>query len=175
MHKGFLIMMGVMLISMIVAGAWNSVPVIKDSVHAVLNPSLGRLMDFNVSLGMIIVTAIITLGITLVQKYTTDQETLKALKDEQKIMQQEMKKYKEHPSKLMEMQKKQLEAIPKTFELTLRPLIFTAVPIILFFRWFNDYFTTNSVKIFGFLSWFWAYLILSIIFSAIFRKVFKVY
>ena len=122
---------------------------------------------------MIIITAIISLILSLVQKYATDQESLKQLKSEQKLLQEEMKQYKDHPEKLMELQKKQLEFIPKTMDLTMAPVLYTAIPIILFFRWFSEYFTMNPEKILGFFSWFWAYLIFSIVFSIVFRKVFK--
>ena len=129
----------------------------------------------NKDIGMIVISAFITLFITLIQKYTVDNDLLRSIKKEQKAMQEEMKQHKDNPTKLMEMQKKQLEFIPKTMELTMRPLLYTSIPIILFFRWFNDYFTVLDppVKIFGFFSWFWAYLVFSIIFSMVFRKVLK--
>ena len=86
-----------------------------------------------------------------------------------------MKKYKDHPEKLMELQKKQFEFIPKTMKLSMRAIVFTGIPFILFFRWFMDFFTAiGDPKFFGFLSWFWFYLIFSIIFSSILRKIFKV-
>jgi uncharacterized membrane protein (DUF106 family) len=59
----------------------------------------------------------------------------------------------------------------------MRPLLYTAIPFVLFFRWFADYFSNPffaAFRFFGFLSWFWFYLIGSIIFSSIFRKVLKV-
>ena len=173
--KPLTILVLVMLISIAIAAFWNSIPAVKQGVHLLLDPTAGNLLDFNVSLGMIIIAATISLFITLMQKYTVDNETLRELKKEQKLLQEEMKKYKEHPEKLMELQKKQLEFVPKTMELTTRPLLYTGIPIILFFRWFNDYFSIFNppLKIFGFLSWFWAYLIFSIIASIIFRKLFK--
>ena len=165
----------VMLISLGMAFFWNSLPIVKETVHLILNPTAGRLLDYNVNLGMIVIAGIISLFITLIQKYTVDNETLRELKKEQKILQEEIKKFKDHPEKLLELQKKQMEFIPKTFNLTMRPLMYTAIPIILFFRWFSDYFGAFSppIKIFGFFSWFWGYLIFSIIFSMIFRKMFK--
>ena len=164
----------VMLLGLAVAFFWNSLPIIKQAVSLILAPSAGALLKWNINYGMLIITAIISLFLVLIQKYTTDQSLLREIKKEQKILQEKMKDFKDHPEKLMELQKKQLEFIPRTFEVTMRPLIYTSVPIILFFRWFDDYFTANPVKIFGFFSWFWAYLIFAIIFSMIFRKVFNV-
>jgi uncharacterized membrane protein (DUF106 family) len=174
MNKSIRTLFFVLLISFAIALFWNKVPIISQSVHFVLDPTAGRLLNWNASFGIVLVAAIISLFITLIQKYTTDQETLRQIKKEQKLLQEEMKKYKDHPEKLIELQKKQFEFIPRTFEITMRPIIYTTVPIILFFRWFNDYFALSPMKIFGFLSWFWAYIIASIIFSSIFRKVFNV-
>ena len=179
MNKGTRVLLGVLAISMLIGFFWNSMPFVKETIHLILDPSAGKLLNWNINLGMIIITFIISFILSLFQKYTIDQETLRTLKKEQKLLQEEMKKYKDNPEKLMEFQKKQLEFIPKTFDLTMRPLLYTAIPIILFFRWFSDYFTALSspLKILGFFStsgsWIWAYLILSIIFSSIFRKVLK--
>ena len=110
------------------------------------------------------------------QKYLTDQEVLKTIKEEQKIVQQEMKLARSSPEKSMELSKKSLELTMKAMPMTMRPLVYTVIPFVLFLRWFQDYFTAaGNPKIFGFLTWFWAYLIFSILFSTIFRKVLKVH
>jgi uncharacterized membrane protein (DUF106 family) len=165
----------VMIISLIIVSLWDKVPIIKDTVHAILDPTAGVLLDFNVFWGMLIIVSIISLIVSLTQKYGTDQETLRELKKEQKILQEEMKKFKENPQKLLELQKKQFEFIPKTMKLTMRPIIYTGIPLLLFFRWFNDYFTAlGGYEFFGFMSWIWFYLLFSILFSSVFRKLFKI-
>lgn len=165
----------VMAVSLLIASFWDSVPAIKDSVHAVLDPSAGVLLKWNIEIGMILIIFLITLITTLLQKYATDQKALRELKQEQKILQEEIKKYKDNPEKVTELSKKQFEFIPKTFKLTSRAIMFTSVPFILFFRWFNDFFTAvGNPKFFGFLSWFLFYLIFAMIFSSVLRKVLKV-
>ncbi len=172
---GFKPIIIVMILSLVIAGFWDSVPFLKNVVHAVLDPSTGALLNWNLTWGMMILVFLVSLFTTLVQKYATDQETLRELKKEQKILQAEMKKYKDHPEKLMELQKKQFEFIPKTMKLSMRAIMFTGIPFILFFRWFMDVFTTlGEPKFFGFLSWFWFYLIFVMIFSSILRKILKV-
>ena len=176
--KGMTIMFLVMILSFLIAGAWNTLPIIKTSAHFVLDPTAGVLMNWNVYAGMAFVVFIITFVTVIIQKYGTNQEELKKLKEEQKILQEEMKKYKDHPQKLLELQKRSFEFMPKTMDLTMKPLIYTAIPFVLFFRWFNDYFSTPeliNLKFFGFLSWFWFYFVASLIFSMILRKVMKVY
>ncbi len=165
----------VMLISLLLVWLWNKVPIISETANIILNPTLGVLLNWNITWGMLIIVVIISFIMTMIQKFATDQKTLKELKKEQKILSEEMKKYKEHPEKLMELQKKQFEFIPKTFKLTSRPIIVTAIPLILFIRWFNDYFAAMpDFKFFGFFSWIWFYILATVIFSSIFRKIFNV-
>lgn len=176
MKKGFLMLILVMFVSLIVASLWDSVPAIKNAVNLVLNPTFGFLLQVNLHWGFIIITLFVTFITTLVQKYATDQDALKAIKDEQKAMQQEMKNYQNNPQKMLEFQKKQFEKIPETMELTMKPLLYTAIPFIILIRWFSDTFKNlNDPEFFGFMSWFWAYLLLAIIFSIILRKLLKVY
>ncbi|MDO8528335.1 MAG: EMC3/TMCO1 family protein [Nanoarchaeota archaeon] len=169
----------IMFISLFIAFAWDKFPVIKNSVHAVLNPTAGALLKLNIpgglEIGMIIIVFLITLISTLVQKFATDQNALRELKKEQKILNEEMKKYKEHPEKVAELSKKQMEFIPKTMKLTSRSMLYTGVPFILFFRWFSDVFTAmGNPKFFGIMGWFLFYFIFTIVFSAILKKVMKV-
>jgi len=173
MSKAIRTLFIVMIISLGIAFFYEQIPIIKDSVEAVLNPTAGRLLDWNINIGMTIFAAIISLAITIIQKYTTDQDTLRELKKEQKLIQAEMKNYKDHPEKMMELQKKQLASIPKTMEITMRPIMYTSIPIIILFRWFADYFTANEASVFG-INWIFSYIILSMIFTTIFRKVFNV-
>jgi len=167
----------VMLASILIAGLWSYIPIIKEITHTILDPSVGFLLNWNIYFGMFFVVFVISLGMTLAQKYLTDQETLRKMKEEQKLAKEEMKKYKNEPEKLLELNKKQMEKMPQMFEITARPLLYTFIPIVLFFRWFSDFFSSSSLtsfKFFGFLSWFWFYLIFSIIFSSILRKALNV-
>jgi uncharacterized membrane protein (DUF106 family) len=172
MNRGIKIALFVMVLGIIFSMIYPKVPILKESVHYVLDPTFGRLLDYNVNLGLILITAFMTLVLTLVQKFTTNQEELRKLKQEQKLLQHEMKQYRDHPEKLLELQKKQLEFMPRTLDLTMGSLAYTTIPILLFFRWFTDYFTMNPVKIFGFMGWIWAYILFSIIFSMFYRKIF---
>jgi len=166
----------VMLISLVIAGLWDKVSVIKDSIHAILDPTAGALLLWDVSWGMTIIILFVTLIVTLAQKYATDQVALKELKKEQKAIQKQMKEFKEHPEKLMELQKTQMKLFPKQMKLSMRAIAFTGVPLILFFRWFQDFFVTlGDVKFFGIIgSWFLFYLIIAMVFGSILRKYMKV-
>jgi len=165
----------VMIVSLAIAFFWDSITGIKQTAHLILDPSAGALLNWNLTYGMIILIFIISLFITLLQKYCTDQEEMKRIKKEQKKLQEEMKKYKGHPEKLMSLQKKQFEFMGPMMKLGMRPMIFSGIPLILFFRWFWDFFNIlGDPKFFGFLSWFWFYLIGSMVFSIILKKVLDV-
>lgn len=160
-----------MIISLILAGLWDKIPAIKNSIHYVLDPSAGALLNWNLNFGMLIIVFVITVITTIVQKYATDQKTLKEMRKEQKEMQKQMKEFQSHPEKLMELQKKQFAMMPKQMKLSMRGIIYTGIPFILFFRWFNDFFlAAGSPKFVLGLSWFLFYLITAIIISSILRK-----
>ena len=165
----------VMLLSLLIAFSWDKFSFIKNSVHAVLDPTGGALLNWNVEIGMLVIVFMLTLMSVLVQKFTTDQKAIKELKQEQKILSEEMKKYRDHPEKVAELSKKQMEFIPRTMKLTSRSMLFTSVPFILTFRWFNDIFLKlGNPKLLGIFSWFLFYLIFALVFSAILKKLLKV-
>ena len=168
-------MMIVMVASLLIAFLWDKVKIIKNSVEFILNPTAGTLLSWDITWGMIIIVAFISLFMTIIQKYATDQKTLKEMKSEQKRLNEEGKKLKDNPEKMMEIQKESMKFAIPMMKLSTRALMFTGIPFILFLRWFNDFFTLiGDFRFFGFLSWFWFYLLGSIIFSSIFRKILKV-
>jgi len=174
--KGMKSMIIVMIGALIIAGMWNSVPIIKNSVHFVLDPTFGWLLNWKLLLGMAVVVLFINLVQTLIHKYTTDQEGLKKLKEEQKEFQAKMKELKDQPEKMMELQKQQMSNLPKSFSMSMKSMAYTAVPLILFFRWFDDFFEAlgDPDILFSF-GWLGSYIIFSIIASMILRKVLKVH
>lgn len=174
MKNPLLLMFGIMVIGLVAAGLWDAVPIIKITVHALLDPTAGALFNWHLTLGFIIFVALLTLITTLVQKYGTDQNALKVLREEQKLIQQQIKEHRSDPTKQMELSKKSMELVMESMPLTMRPVLYTSLPFILFFRWFGDYFTANPAKILG-IGWIWAYFLLAIIFSSIYRKILKVY
>jgi len=166
----------VMMVSLLIAYLWDKIPVIQNSVHAILDPTAGVAMDWNLNVGMLIVVFVITILTTVAQKYLTDQKTLKALKKEGKEIQKKMKELKHDPKKSMELQKEQFKLFPKQMKLSMRALVYTGVPFILFFRWFGDYFAKaeelagEPVRLWLGMSWFLFYLLGAIIIGMILRK-----
>jgi len=161
----------IMLFSLLIAGLWEKVPAIKDAIHSGLDPTAGVLLNWNLHWGMFFIILIITVITTLVQKYGTDQETLKELKKEQKALQKEMKQYRSDPKKTMELQKKQMKLLPKQMKLSMRGVVYTGVPFILLIRWFHDYFeAVGNPQFFGFMGWIVFYLLGAVVIGSILRK-----
>src|SRR3989338_6137897 len=158
--KGMGIFFIIMLLGLGVAFLWDSIPLVKTNVHAILDPTLGTLLNAHILFGFLTLAALLTFITTLFQKYTTDQQQLKELRQEQKLLQEEMKKYREHPEKMMELNQKSMAIIAKTMPLTLRPAMYTSIPFILLFRWFGDYFLAHPAKVLG-MHWILAYFVFS--------------
>lgn len=165
----------VMIASMIIAFYWDKISIIKNSVSKVLNPSAGALLNWNLTWGFVILILIITIVTTFVRKYTTDQKTLKELREQQKEINKRAKKVRDNPEKMMEIQKELMPLTMEMMKLNMRSIAYTGIPFILFFRWFMDFFNALGNPVFlGFLSWFWFYLIFTMIFSSILGKTLKV-
>ncbi len=117
---------------------------------------------------IIVVGAIVTLVSTLVTKWMTDQEHLKALKARQKEIQKEIKKAKPGDKLYLELQSEIMQISGKMMKSSFRPLLITMVPFLLLFYWLRGLYE----PLMGF-SWFWWYFVSSIVFGMIYRKVFK--
>ncbi|MFH1638259.1 MAG: DUF2208 family protein [Candidatus Woesearchaeota archaeon] len=142
--------------------------------------TLGPVLALPNPLGILIVSFILTMLITLLYKYMTDQELMKSLKEEMKSMQNEIKKLKEEPEKMMKKQKEVMQKNMKYFMHSMKPNLISFIPIIFVFTWLRKYYTELGnpaiLSIGGLnLSWLWTYIIFSIILSLVLRKVLKVH
>lgn len=165
----------VLMISLFIAFFWDQLTFLTNFVHSILDPTAGALILWDLHFGMLIIVFILTFITTLVQKYTTDQKTLKELKNEQKEINKKAKEFSHDPQKMLEIQKGLWPNTAKTFKLSMSSIVYTSVPLILFFRWFMDFFKSIGDPVFfGFLGWFLFYLIFMFIFNAIIKKLLKV-
>lgn len=106
--------------------------------ETVLNPLLNPLLE---SIGhfwaLVILVVVINLIITTIYKYTTDQSLMKDLKDELKAFQKQIKELKSHPGEALKVQKKMMQTNSKYMMHSMKPMLYTFLPIILFFGWMN--------------------------------------
>lgn len=133
---------------------------------------------------ILLISAVLTFLITLSYKYLTDQEKMSHLKSEQKRFQEEMKANRDDKEKMMEIQKESMKVSMEYMKHSFRPMLYTFLPLILIFGWVrNLYPAVEGVKVIlipklwwgGGLGWLGTYIIASIFFSTIFRKMLKVH
>ena len=105
--------------------------------ETIVDPILSPLLKINPLLGIAIISFILTLLITLIHKFTTNQKVMKGLKEDMKTHQDEMKKHKDNPKKVMEIQKKVMGKNMEFMKHSFKPMIFTFIPIIIIFGWLN--------------------------------------
>jgi uncharacterized membrane protein (DUF106 family) len=139
------------------------------------NSIFGFLISWNPLGALIIISFLLTLLITIAYKYFTDQELMKSLKAELKSLQQEMKEAKHDTEKVMQLQKVSMEKNMKYMMKSFKPTLITLVPLLIVFSWLRATFTQLELNFLGINSWIWIYIIFSIIFSIILRKLFRVH
>lgn len=123
----------------------------------------------NPKISIILISAGITFFISLVNHLVLDKEVVKSQKNRQKELREEMKMHQESKNheKMMEINKKILQESMQTFRMSMTPMLITTIPVLIAFYWIRNLFTS------AFVGWFWWYLISAILFSILFRKLFK--
>ena len=133
---------------------------------------------------LIIISFIITLLTTLSYKYLTNQTEMKLLKEDLTRLKGDMKKHRDSPEKISTVNKELMEKNLKYMRHSMRPMLFTFIPIIIIFSWLRATFLpTGDLFSWGFrlwpwgtgIGWLWTYLLSSIIFSTLMRKLFKIH
>jgi len=133
--------------------------------------------NWNPLLSLLIISLFIAFLSNLGAKFLTNQKLMKETRDEMKKLQEEMKALKDNPTKMLEKQKelmvKNLPLMKESFKL----MLYTFIPFLFIFLLVKEVYTNTPLgKIFwGMGLWFWIYLISTLIFSLILRKLMKVY
>lgn len=108
--------------------------------ESILNPIFGPLLSIPLFWAIIIVSLVLSLFMTFVYKWMTDQHLMKTLKEDIKKFQQQMKEFKHDSGKVMEIQKKAMESNMKYMMHSMKPTLITFIPIILVFGWMQGHF-----------------------------------
>ena len=119
-------------------------------------------------LSIAVVSVVVTFVSTLAQKWLTNQQHLKSLKERQKELQKELKNCKDD-CRLKEINLEVVQISMKMFRSSMKPLFVTLIPFLILFTWLRGIFT----PILG--GWWVAYYIgFSLFSSIILRKVLNV-
>ncbi len=104
---------------------------------SVLDPVLRPLLSLPPFLTVFIMAFLITLGITFVYKFATDQERMKELRKKVKESQEKMKALRDNPEKMMKVQQDSMAVNMELMKHSFKPTLYTFIPIILIFGWMN--------------------------------------
>ncbi|MEA2038185.1 MAG: EMC3/TMCO1 family protein [Nanoarchaeota archaeon] len=104
-----------------------------------LNPVFDPLLALPIFWVVMIMALVITLVITVIYKFTTNQSLMKDLKLEIKELQKQVKELRNDPKKMMEVQKKSMKSNMQYMKHSMRSTLFTFIPIILIFGWMNSH------------------------------------
>jgi uncharacterized membrane protein (DUF106 family) len=110
-----------------------------------LNPIFSPLLNLPTLWAVIILSFLISLIITIVYKYTTDQNLMKDLKDEMKEFQKQIKELKKEPERAMEVQKKSMQTNMKYMMQSMKSTLFSIFPIIIIFGWMSANFAYDPI------------------------------
>ncbi|MBR9706348.1 DUF106 domain-containing protein [Candidatus Pacearchaeota archaeon] len=110
-----------------------------------LNPVLGPLLKLPSLLAVFILSFGISLIITLIYKFATNQSLMKDLKDEMKAFQNQIKELRSEPQKAMEVQKKAMKTNMKYMSHSMKSTLFTFIPIIIIFGWMNTHLAFDPI------------------------------
>ena len=100
-----------------------------------LDPVLNPLLALGPIWAILIISLVVSLIITLVYKFATNQEKMKELKLEMKTSQKKMKELKNEPEKLMAMQKESMKKNMEYMKHSFKATLITFIPVIIIFGW----------------------------------------
>ncbi|MEW6063176.1 MAG: EMC3/TMCO1 family protein [Nanoarchaeota archaeon] len=139
------------------------------------NLIFGWSIKIHPAFGIAFISFVLTLFMTLVYKYLTDQMIMKGIKDDVKSIQTKMKDSKNNPQKLISLQKEAMEKNMKYMMHSFKPMLITFIPIIFIFSWLRNTYNGVDLDLLIIHSWIWGYIIFTFIFTYVLRKVLKVY
>jgi uncharacterized membrane protein (DUF106 family) len=108
---------------------------------AILDPVLNWTLALNPFLAIFILSVIVTLISNLIYKFTTDQKEMKRLKLQIEDFRKKIKESKDNPKKMMKLNNEAMQVNMKYMTRSLKPMLFTFIPIILVIGWMAANFT----------------------------------
>ena len=103
------------------------------------------LLSFPPLIVIFLLSLFVSVLITVVYKFATNQKVLKALHEEMKSMREEIKKNKD-PSKAMELNKHLMEKTMQQMKHSMKSTIITIVPMFLIFGWMSSSLAFHAVS-----------------------------
>ena len=110
-----------------------------------LNPVFSPLLNLPTLWAVILLSFLISFVITLLYKYTTNQNLMKQLKEEMKEFQKEIKELRKEPEKAMQVQKKAMQTNMKYMTQSMKSTLYSFIPIIIIFSWMTAHLAYDPI------------------------------
>lgn len=110
-----------------------------------LDSVFAPLLNLPTLLAVLILSFLISLLVTVVYKFTTDQNLMRDLKQEMKDFQKQIKELRNEPQKAMEVQKKSMQTNLKYMSHSMKSTLYSILPIIIIFSWMNANFAYEPI------------------------------
>ncbi len=111
-----------------------------------LDPIMSPLLALHPFLAIVLVAFLLSVMITYIYKWTTDQKKMKSMKDKMKKYQKLMKENRDKPEKMMKIQKKAMSYNMEYMKMSMKPTLFTFIPIIIIFGWLSANFAYIGIS-----------------------------
>jgi len=109
-------------------------------VENIFDPVLNFLLPLSPFLVIFLISLLVSVITTIVYKYVTDQDKLRALKADIKRYQKKIKELKDEPKKAMKVQKDIMRLNGQYMRASFKSTLYTFLPIILFFGWLSAHY-----------------------------------
>jgi uncharacterized membrane protein (DUF106 family) len=121
------------------------------------------------------ISIILSIFVTLVYKYMTDQTLMRELKKDLKKYQKQMKEHRSDATKVSEVSKKSMAVNMKYMHQSMKPMLITMLPFLGIFTWLRSNFAETimyNLPVWPHtLGWLGTYIIFSMVFTTLFRKI----
>ena len=115
--------------------------------ETLLNPIFNPLLELGNFWALMIISFIVALIMTLIYKWATDQVKMKDLKDKIKHHQNTKKEHRHDKDKMMKAQKDAMSLNMEYMKHSMKPTLFTFLPIIIIFGWLNAHLAYDPLMI----------------------------
>ena len=109
-------------------------------LNAFLDSIFGFVLNWHPAIAIALVSVVVSAIITVSYKFLTDQREMKRLKEQLAEFQKKMKGLRDNPEKLLAVQREAMAVNMEYMRKSMRPTLFTFLPIILIFGWMSAHF-----------------------------------
>lgn len=112
----------------------------------ILDSIFRPLLSLSPVLSIGIISLVVAVIVTIIYKYTTNQQMMKQFKEESADTRKKLKELKGQPEKLTELNKQMMEKQMKVMMNSFKPTLFTIIPLLFIFGWMSAHYSFEAIK-----------------------------